>query len=417
MKIRKHKILAASKLNYNTPELKKLRKAIQSIVVDSDDEFVQLVDDMINNVTMNYVPETRALKRCIDNMLEYDSESEVRTWVLKYAADLGCIASMEDSVISSTAVKGGNNMKKYVQAAESDYIKIGNMMIPKNAASYGYDSYENIARDAKQRLDTERETKRKADEAAAKAAKANDIKAKGAALYQECKEAISDASSDKDKVNALFDILVPDSGKSDTLAGEIIRAVTRIGYRWYNDGDYFYTGYGLETCGPDAAFLADIIGGDTFDLIVDATDNMGDEQRYDLFIEDLTHDVLDYVMGNPDIFGVESTYDSRNYTSNTLDEIKENSKNMEFELDVYGLAEFVDRDIISWSDVEYWLQELTSYYGGTVNAWARDGFTIVDIDMDQYDEWENMYEKELDSYMSELESELENDENYDEDEE
>lgn len=318
---------------------------------------------------------------------------------------------------SIKASTGGRNRKKYVQAAESDYIKIGNMVIPKNAASYGYDSYENIARDSKQRLDTERETKRKADEAAAKAAKANDIKAKGAALYQECKEAISDASSDKDKVNALFDILVPDSGKSDTLAGEIIRAVTRIGYRWYNDGDYFYTGYGLETCGPDAAFLADIIGGDTFDLIVDATDNMGDEQRYDMFIEDLTHDVLDYVMDNPDIFGVESTYDSRNYTSNTLDEIKENSKNMEFEPDVYGFAEFVDRDIISWSDVEYWLQELTSYYGGTVNAWARDGFTIVDIDMDQYDEWENMYEKELDSYMSELESELENDENYDEDEE
>ena len=490
--------------------MKKLRKAIQSIVVDSDAEFVQLVDDMINNVTMNYVPETRALKRCIDSMLEYDSEDEVRNWVLKYAADLGCIASnninsastcvnaatdvdteryvhslvgdvqselssevdsiqfeldsndlyvtvtfmsvtreyvfntseltmnwdnidedvayivntilqdldtMEDSVISSTAIKGGNNMKKYVQAAESDYIKIGNMVIPKNASQYEYDSYENIARDAKQRLDTERETKRKADEAAAKAAKANDIKAKGAALYQECKEAISDASSDKDKVNALFDVLVPDSGKSDTLAGEIIRAVTRIGYRWYNDGDYFYTGYGLETCGPDAAFLADIIGGDTFDLIVDATDNIGDEQRYDMFIEDLTHDVLDYVMDNPDIFGVESTYDSRNYTSNTLDEIKENSKNMEFEPDVYGFAEFVDSGIISWSDVEYWLQELTSYYGGTVDAWARDRFTIVDIDMDQYDEWENMYEKELDSYISELESEIENDENYDEDEE
>jgi hypothetical protein len=40
MKISKHKILAASKLNYNTTELKELRKAIQNIVVDNDAEFM-----------------------------------------------------------------------------------------------------------------------------------------------------------------------------------------------------------------------------------------------------------------------------------------------------------------------------------------------------------------------------------------
>lgn len=121
MKISKHKILAASKLNYNTPELKKLRKAIQSIVVDSDAEFVQLVDDMINNVTMNYVPETRALKRCIDNMLEYDSESEVRNWVLKYAADLGCIAS-NDINSASTCVNAATDVdtERYLHSLIGD---------------------------------------------------------------------------------------------------------------------------------------------------------------------------------------------------------------------------------------------------------------------------------------------------------
>ena len=99
----------AAELDYSTPELKKLRKAIQSIVVDNDAEFVQLVDDMINNTTINYVPETRALKRCIDNMLEYDSEREVRNWVLKYAADLGCIDS--DNINSaSTCVNAATDV-------------------------------------------------------------------------------------------------------------------------------------------------------------------------------------------------------------------------------------------------------------------------------------------------------------------
>ena len=40
-----------------------------------------------------------------------------------------------------------------------------------------------------------------------------------------------------DRVNAKFEELVPLEGKADTLAGEIVRAISRIGYRIYNDGD------------------------------------------------------------------------------------------------------------------------------------------------------------------------------------
>ena len=39
------------------------------------------------------------------------------------------------------------------------------------------------------------------------------------------------------RVNTKFEELVPLEGKADTLAGEIIRAISRIGYRFYNDGD------------------------------------------------------------------------------------------------------------------------------------------------------------------------------------
>jgi len=55
--------------------------------------------------------------------------------------------------------------------------------------------------------------------------------------------------------NAYFDKLVPGSGSSDTLEGEMLRAINRIIYRWYNDGDYFYKGYGAETAGPAHSFL------------------------------------------------------------------------------------------------------------------------------------------------------------------
>ena len=44
------------------------------------------------------------------------------------------------------------------------------------------------------------------------------------------------ADADKE-FNEWYDKYVPGCGKCDTLAGEIIRAINRLVYRWYNDGD------------------------------------------------------------------------------------------------------------------------------------------------------------------------------------
>ena len=58
-----------------------------------------------------------------------------------------------------------------------------------------------------------------------------------------------------ERINELFEELVPGSGKAESLAGELVRAMARIGYRWYNDGDQVGIGYGRETCNPAARFL------------------------------------------------------------------------------------------------------------------------------------------------------------------
>lgn len=44
-------------------------------------------------------------------------------------------------------------------------------------------------------------------------------------------------TKNEDRINELFKELVPDTGKADSLAGELVRAMSRIGYRFYNDGD------------------------------------------------------------------------------------------------------------------------------------------------------------------------------------
>jgi hypothetical protein len=66
----------------------------------------------------------------------------------------------------------------------------------------------------------------------------------------------------EDRFQAAFKKLVPGDGPCETKEGEILRAIGRIQYRWYNDGDWWDEGYGCETVGPAVAFLHDILPDD-----------------------------------------------------------------------------------------------------------------------------------------------------------
>ena len=84
--------LVTSSLNYVTPEMKQLKRALSKIYVDNDDQFHELVDSLLSNELSTWSPETRALKRAIDNMV-VDSEEEKRTLIYEVAKDLGVIES------------------------------------------------------------------------------------------------------------------------------------------------------------------------------------------------------------------------------------------------------------------------------------------------------------------------------------
>lgn len=57
------------------------------------------------------------------------------------------------------------------------------------------------------------------------------------------------------RINDKFEAYVPDMGKAPTVCGEMVRAMSRIGYRYLNDGDKLNDGYGRETVNPAARFL------------------------------------------------------------------------------------------------------------------------------------------------------------------
>ena len=102
----------------------------------------------------------------------------------------------------------------------------------------------------------------------------------------------------RDKMDVLFEELVPLSGKCDSLAGEIIRAASRIGYRFFNDGDQLGIGYGKETCNAAGRFLIKRTNERIADIVSDMF-GLYSEEKYENKLKDMLDAVVEHVEGNP----------------------------------------------------------------------------------------------------------------------
>ena len=126
----------------------------------------------------------------------------------------------------------------------------------------------------------------------------------------------------ENRINALFEELVPVSGKADTVAGEIVRAISRIAYRNSNDGDHVGVGYGKETCNPAARYLMKKAGADPAHAVSDVF-CLWDYAEYNMLIERLEEAALDYIEENPELKATannEDMYDYRDRDEDVDDE-------------------------------------------------------------------------------------------------
>ena len=103
-----------------------------------------------------------------------------------------------------------------------------------------------------------------------------------------------------ERINQLFEELVPASSKAESLAGELVRAMARNGYRWYNDGDQVGIGYGRETCNPAARFLIHKGNKEVSDLAASIW-GIYSEEVYEKRIDLLAGAVADYVESHPEL--------------------------------------------------------------------------------------------------------------------
>ena len=106
------------------------------------------------------------------------------------------------------------------------------------------------------------------------------------------------------KLGDLFDELVPSSGKADSVAGELVRATSRIAYRYYNDGDLLGVGYGRETVNPAGRFLR-AYGNESIRHCVEHLWGALEDRDYKFYLHWLIQLVVDKVEFEPELKSME----------------------------------------------------------------------------------------------------------------
>lgn len=101
---------------------------------------------------------------------------------------------------------------------------------------------------------------------------------------------------------ALYNELVPPSGYAETIEGELLRAANRVVYRYYNDGDRWFEGYGCETAGPAAAFLMGEFAPAAVDNAVRNSDGIEDDNAYERSLIKITEAIVSYIEGKKGVY-------------------------------------------------------------------------------------------------------------------
>tara|TARA_R110002060_G_scaffold9175_1_gene13671 strand:- start:348 stop:953 length:606 start_codon:yes stop_codon:yes gene_type:complete len=126
--------------------------------------------------------------------------------------------------------------------------------------------------------------------------------------------------------------LVPGAGKADTVEGEMLRAINRIVYRWYNDGDEYHTGYGTETAGPAHSFLVN--ASHPLKSLVSTLFSKG--TNYEQTLKDVLDAILDYIESRQGKYTPNNVGDMFDYEAEFEDE--------EYEEEEYDDDDYYDED-------------------------------------------------------------------------
>ena len=212
---------------------------------------------------------------------------------------------------------------------------------------------------------------------------------KYAGLLDDVANTLSTAEDKTDALYVLGDALVPPQGKCDTVAGEIVRAMMKVVYRYYNDGDYYFMGYGLETAAPAIAYLEnryeDIIS-DADTIAKKYTDYLDDkelEKSYENFLNDMIVAIVEDIQSHPELLTEPNDDD---YLKTDAEHIVDAQPLFTYDFMIgYEIRELYDADIISRRDIEEYAEDAfnwESVYEGVDVSVDGDYVYVEDLTYD-----------------------------------
>jgi hypothetical protein len=267
-------------------------------------------------------------------------------------------------------------------------------------------SLKNVAKRSKEEAD-------KAAEAEVKKAKRAEMRSKYASVEDIIESGFKAGKKPSDILEDIFDIMVPGQGIADTRAGEIVRAMMRVLYRYYNDGNYFFEGYGLETAADSIAYIMDTIkDADSFirRMIEYSYKYEDNGDNYEADLEELTDIVIHYIAKNFDELLDLNTEDSRDWPSQSLDYIIDNQPTYEY--DVYGsddVVALVENGVINAFDLKNYIESMLSYDNNFTGAevhrpstYDSTELTIENLTKDGYETIKDWFEGREDQFWEDL---------------
>lgn len=244
-------------------------------------------------------------------------------------------------------------------------------------------------------------------EAAEKQAKLDKFREEHKDLIEKVEQVLNANKDVETTIDELFELLVPSSGAAETVAGELVRAIMRMLYRDSNDGDKFFMGYGIETCGGSAQYLLDQ-GFDRIDAMLDDALRLADDD--DLYTKELmsvAEEIIEKIKETPELLLTENKEDSRDYDD---DHIVESQPRYEIEIPCSDdVIQLVEEGIINSWDLNSYVENMLSYesfYEGAevCRPWGYQdtSVTVENLTRDGYDHLEESTQRDLDGWWEEL---------------
>lgn len=230
-------------------------------------------------------------------------------------------------------------------------------------------------------------------------------------IGEELHSMLSTGDSIEEILQYLWDELVPESGASDTVAGELVRAIMELLYQAKANKYFFFEGAGLDRCGSSAQYLKDNGYEDDFSFIYENIYSI-DMPQYREWLMALANKILINIDENTDLINKKNSTNSRQYN---YQEIIDMSPVREYSVEIpENIMELYDDNFNTYSILRHIKEILdedgiTDYIVDDIYDKKQNYILIKDIKSDTLNYLTGLFEdsKFWDDYYNSLTSDLE----------